>query len=134
MSLKVKLNFMGKSVEAQDISLEFFEAHLREGVQFLLNSYAPLITARARELLRQRLLHPEKSTGRLSRSIRYRIYRNGTRLTIYAGAPYGGFVEEGTRFMEGKNMIGDAVHDYQGEINLEVQKLIAEALREAARS
>ncbi|MCJ7575037.1 hypothetical protein MUO93_12390 [Candidatus Bathyarchaeota archaeon] len=131
MSLRLRLNYMGKSEVVDDIDFTGLETRLRDRIQTMLNTYGPILSANARSLLRQRIIHPEKSTGRLGRSIRYRV--TPSRLVVYAGAPYGGFVEEGTRYMSGKHMIEETVAGYRSEIQHEVNKIVEESIREAIR-
>jgi hypothetical protein len=125
---------MGKSEVVDDMDFTGIETRLRDRIQTMLNAYGPILSANARTLLRQRIIHPEKSTGRLGRSIRYRVTRvPPVKLVLYAGAPYGGFVEEGTRFMAGKHMIGETVTDYIGEIQNEINRIVEESIKEAIR-
>jgi hypothetical protein len=131
MSLRLRLNYLGKSEVVDDVDFTGLRENLRSRIQAMLNSYGPLISANARALLRQRILHPEKSTGRLGRSIRYRV--TPSRLVVYAGAPYGGFVEEGTRFMSGKHMVEESVAGYRMEIQRELSRIVEESIKEAIR-
>ena len=131
MSLRLRLNYMGKSEVVDDIDFTGLETRLRDRIQTMLNAYGPILSANARSLLRQRIIHPEKSTGRLGRSIRNRV--TPSRLVVYAGAPYGGFVEEGTRYMSGKHMIEETVAGYRAEIQHEVNRIVEESIKGAIR-
>ena len=122
---------MGKSEVVDDIDFTGLETRLRDRIQTMLNAYGPILSANARSLLRQRIIHPEKSTGRLGRSIRYRV--TPSRLVVYAGAPYGGFVEEGTRYMSGKHMVEESVAGFRLEIQRELNRIVEESIKEAIR-
>lgn len=133
-SLRVKLNYRGKSVRVDE---SYFGTSWRQDlvqeVDQVLGKYAPRVSERARALLRARLIHPERSTGRLSRSIRWRHNQPGS-VTVYAGAPYGGYVERGTRFFGGHHMIADAKQEYMPMIRAEVEEAKKRALERMGRA
>lgn len=131
MSLRIRLNYLGKSEVVDEVDFTGLGARINDGIQAMLNAYGPILTANARAILRDRIIHPEKSTGRLSRSIRYRVTRvPQVKLVLYAGAPYSGFVEEGTRHMSGKHMLGMTVAGYRAEIQREVNRIVEESIKE----
>lgn len=95
MSLKVMVKAGNRSVTMERLDSGMVEAAVEAKIQAMLQKYAPMITERARQILRSELRHPEKSTGRLNNSIRYKII--GHTITVYAGAPYALWVERDTR-------------------------------------
>jgi hypothetical protein len=159
--LRVKLRYGGKDLEtASDVDFAQFDTTVRSRVSLILDKVAPQISELARNLLRMRILHPERSTGRLARGTKYR--RSGNGITIYSSETYGGFVEEGTRphiirahgkllhwvdydgsnhyakmvrhpGTAGKFYIADAVAAFKPIIDAEVSQVIAQSLKESMR-
>lgn len=75
-------------------------------LQDIMNEDAPQTVSDARRLLRERIIWPELSTGMLEESINWFQEFPGT--VIFAGAPYGFWVEEGQRSFTGHHMLRDA--------------------------
>jgi len=93
--LQVRIKFGGDSRVVKDIDVAQVDATIRGQVSLMLQGYAPMIRDRARQRLRERIKHPESSTGDAERSICYRTTTRG--ITIYMTVLYGGFVEYDTR-------------------------------------
>ena len=107
--LKITVNRNGRAVPYQALNLEGLEPVTNREIMKALRDEARQTRVRARHLLHQRILYPEKSTGRLERSIGWTTTSKG--VTLYAGAPYGGYVELGwSRFM-GHHFMKDAVEE-----------------------
>jgi hypothetical protein len=94
-NLQVRIKFGGESQTVRDIDFAQCDALIKSKVGLMLDEYGPKIADKARRNLRERTIHPEKSTGKAARSIFWRRVPNGVR--IYMGVSYGGFVEEDTK-------------------------------------
>ena len=75
-------------------------------IQEVLERQAPLIVGDAQRILTTRIIHPEKSTGRLASSIGWESRLPG--VNIFASAPYSFWVEEGQRSFTGHHFLKDA--------------------------
>jgi hypothetical protein len=75
-------------------------------LQEIMEEEAPIIVNDAQRILDDRIIHRDRSTGRLGRSIRWIPRLPG--VTIEAVAPYSFWVEEGHRSFSGHHFLRDA--------------------------
>ena len=83
-------------------------------LQQIMEEEARVTVMKSQQLLRQRIIHPERSTGRLERSIRWIPRLPG--VTIEAVAPYSFWVEEGHRSFSGHHFLRDVMPDARRRI------------------
>jgi len=108
MRFRATVNYEGMARPLQEFDLAPLQGATEEGLQRYFEDKARELVALARDLLRQRILHPERSTGRAERSIGWLPTSNG--ITFYLGAPYGAYIEEGTRYIDAKRFMEDAIN------------------------
>ena len=118
--LKITVNRNGRAIPYQAVNLEGLEPITNREIMKALRDEARRTRVRARHLLHQRILHPDRSTGRLERSIGWTTTSKG--VTLYAGAPYGGYVEVGTRYFVGHQFMRDAVEEARTRLPKAIDK------------
>jgi len=118
--LKITVNRNGRAVPYQALNLEGLEPITNREVMKALRDEARRTRIRARHLLHQRILYPEKSTGRLERSIGWATTSKG--VTLYAGAPYGAYVEVGWSRFAGHQFMRDAVEEARTRLPKAIDK------------
>ncbi len=129
MSITIKVNVMGTPVETTEYGFSTsLGAITHQAVRRVLAEEGKNIVSTAKEILRDRIIHPEKSTGRLGRSIMYRRTNRG--INVYAGAPYGLWVEGGTRKFIGHHMIRDAVKAHELIIRMKIKYEVERQFKE----
>jgi len=101
------VNYEGVARPLEDFDLAPLQGMTEENLQRYFEDKARRLVELARDFLRQRILHPERSTGRAERSIGWLPTTNG--ITFYLGAPYGAYIEEGTRYIDAKRFMDDAI-------------------------
>jgi len=106
MRFRATVNYEGAARPLQEFDLTPLQGATEKELQRYFEDKARQLVALARDLLRQRILHPERSTGRAERSIGWLPTSNG--ITFYLGAPYGAYIEEGTRYIDAKRFMEDA--------------------------
>jgi len=107
MRVKATINYEGKAVPLREFDLAPLQGATADALQKYFEDKARQLVQTARGLLKFRILYPDKSTGRAERSIGWRSTSNG--ITFYIGAPYGGYIEEGTRYIVPKHFMSDAI-------------------------
>jgi len=107
MRFRATINYEGDATLLREIDLEPLQDMTEEALQQYFESKARELVQLGQTYLRQRILHPERSTGRAERSIGWLPTANG--ITFYLGAPYGGYIEEGTRYIDAKHFMADAI-------------------------
>lgn len=118
--LKITVNRNGRAVPYQALSLDGLEPITNREIMKALRDEARQTRVRARHLLNQRILHPDRSTGRLERSIGWTTTSKG--ITLYAGAPYGAYVEVGTQRFTGHHFMKDAVEEARTRLPKAIDK------------
>jgi len=107
MRFRATVNYEGEAISFQDFDLAPLQDATEEALQRYFEDKARQLVQLAQLFLRQRILHPERSTGRAERSIGWLPTSNG--ITFYLGAPYGGYIEKGTRYIDAKRFMEDAI-------------------------
>jgi hypothetical protein len=96
-------------------------------LQEIMEAEAPRTVEDAKRILSERIIHRERSTGRLGRSIRWFSSLPG--VTVEATAPYSFWVEEGHRSFSGHHFLRDAqilgVERISQRIQIEIDELIS---------
>jgi len=108
MRFRATVNYEGIARPLQEIDLAPLQNATEEALQEYFENKAREVVTLARDLLRQRIFHPERSTGRAERSIGWLPTSHG--ITVYLGAPYGAYIEEGTRYIDAKRFMTDAIN------------------------
>jgi len=107
LRFRATVNYEGLARPLEDFDLAPLQGMTEEDLQRYFEDKARQLVELARDFLRQRILHPERSTGRAERSIGWLPTSNG--ITFYLGAPYGAYIEEGTRYIDAKRFMADAI-------------------------
>jgi len=117
MSLDLFVSFpMEDAAEIEDLFRKS-EDQLAFEIHEIIIRYAELMVTLARTLC-------PFLTGRLSFSIYYEITEDG--IDILCGTSYWGYQEFGTRYIEGKHFISQAVVTYEQEMYAEIDRVVAE--------
>jgi hypothetical protein len=97
-------------------------------LQEIFEDDAEVTVMDARQLLRERILHPEASTGNLEHSIGWQPQTNGTR--IYADAYYAWWTEEGHHSFLGHHFLRDATDRARERLPLRIRAELDELIKE----
>jgi len=107
MRFRATVNYEGVARPLEEFDLAPLQGATEEALRRYFEDKARQLVELARDFLRQRILHPERSTGHAERSIGWLPTTNG--ITFYLGAPYGAYIEEGTRYIDAKRFMADAI-------------------------
>jgi len=107
LRFKATINYEGKAVPLREFDLSPLQGATVNALQEYFENKARQLVQTAQDLLKFRILYPDRSTGRAERSIGWLSTSNG--ITFYIGAPYGGYIEEGTRYIVPKHFMADAI-------------------------
>jgi hypothetical protein len=97
-------------------------------LQEIMEEEAPLIVDDAQRILDERIIHRDRSTGRLGRSIRWIPRLPG--VTVEAVAPYSFWVEEGHRSFTGHHFLRDATELARPRISAKVSERLNSLIRD----
>ena len=117
MRFHATVNYEGVARPLEDFDLAPLQDTTEAALQEYFENKARELVQLARDFLRQRILHPERSTGRAERSIGWLPTSHG--ITFYIGAPYGAYIEEGTRFIDAKRFMEDAIAQVLADENID---------------
>ena len=106
LSLRVEAFRENMPMGLEGVDLSGLPEASRRRLQEIFEDDADMTVMDARQMLRERILHPESSTGNLEHSIGWQAQTNGTR--IYADAFYSWWVENGQRTFLGHHFLKDA--------------------------
>lgn len=106
MGIKVDASMNGIPVNIDRIDLSNTPNLTLLQLQEIMEEEATLMVDDAKRLLDERIIHRDRSTGRLGRSIRWTHQIPG--VTVEAVAPYAFWVEEGQRSFTGHHFLRDA--------------------------
>jgi len=107
MRFRATVNYEGQSVSLFKFDIAPLQGATNDALQKYFEDKARLLVSIAQQFLDERILYPEKSTGRAKQSIGWLPTSDG--ITFYIGAPYGGYIERGTRYITAKHFMSDAV-------------------------
>jgi len=129
MEFKATLNYEGEAVPIIGINIDGLEGATEEELTKYFHDIGRQLVATAREFLRERIIHPQRSTGRAEASIGWTPTSDG--ITFYAGAPYSGYIDRGTRRIQAKWFMEDAFDVVTGKILEELDKPLHDAVNKA---
>lgn len=129
MEFRATVNYEGEAVPLLGINIDGLEDATEIELQKYFSNIARDIVYNAKTFLRERILHPERSTGRAEASIGWTPTWRG--ITVYAGAPYTGYIDRGTRTIQAKWFMEDAFDLVTGKIMDELDGVLHEAVNKA---
>lgn len=107
MSFRATVNYEGVARPLEEFDLAPLQGATEEALQQYFEDKARQLVELARDYLRQRIIHRDRSTGDAERSIGWTPTDRG--ITFYIGVPYGAYIEEGTQYIDAKLFMTDAI-------------------------
>lgn len=132
MRFRATVNYEGHAIPFQEFDLEALQNITEEDLQQYFEDKARQLVHLAQTYLQQRIIHSERSTGRAKRSIGWIPTSRG--ITFYIGAPYGGYIEEGTSLIDAKHFMEDAIAQVLSEstVDRELDTVLHDAVNRTA--
>lgn len=120
------MNYEGEAVPLLGINIDGLEDATEVELQKYFANIARDIVYNAKTFLRERLVPNTRSTGRTEASIGWTPTWRG--ITVYAGVPYAGYIDRGTRTIQAKWFMEDAFDLVTGKIMDELDVVLHDAV------